>query len=142
MIKIKNLFLGVLVLSTTTFVSCKGSLTEENIQGDYIWKCGSSRRKIVIAKDNSIKIFNKDDWDYSKVNENMNVDDLPVKWKVEPWLDGKYRIDKKLIIYSAIGSEYIDTLSIGPNTLTEINDGTLGINYQMECFIESVYYKQ
>jgi hypothetical protein len=124
------------------------SFKEDNLIGTYVWSCATSREKIEISKNNSFKQFNKKDWDYSKINSNMNTEDLPIIWENEPMLGGdkKYRIHGNLLITSIknpySGIEYYDTLLIGDNTLTYKNKGTLGIDYKMECYIDRVFVKK
>jgi hypothetical protein len=143
--KTKSLVLKTLIIASIVHTGCGPKSNAEQVtgtsipEGNYFWSCGPSNEKIVIGKDNSIKIFVMDKLDYSKVSDNMDIDDIPVIWKQNPYIDSKYKIEGTRLI---IQSTYPDTLRIGTNSIIEDVEGTLGITYNMECMLTRVYHKQ
>ena len=143
--KTKSLVLQTLIIATIIHVGCGEKNDTQKVasigvsEGNYVWSCGPSYNKIVIGKDNSIKRFGMDKLDYSKVSFDMDIDDIPVIWMQNPYVDSKYKIEGSHLI---IQSTYPDTLRLGVNSIIEDVEGTLGITYNMECMLTRVYYKQ
>jgi hypothetical protein len=142
--KTKSLILQTLIFASIIHAGCGPKSNAEKVtgttipEGNYFWSCGSSNEKIVIGKDNSIKLFIMDKLDYSKINANMDLEDIPVIWQQSPYIDSKYKIEGTNLIIQTTDP---DTLRLGVNSIIEDVEGTLGIDYRMECMLTRVYYK-